>query len=65
MAPAQKQLYSVVLAAWINLCSNLLEIKGKFGVHSERKAAFLFGVWGGAQATDLMLSARHKTVKML
>ena len=55
--------YSDVLAAWKNLCSSILERDGKFGAHSGWKTAYLFGVWGGAQDTDLMLSARHKTIK--
>ncbi len=55
--------YADVLAAWKNICSTLLEREGKFGAHSGRKTAYLFGVWGGAQDTDLMLSARHKSIK--
>jgi hypothetical protein len=55
--------YSDVLSAWKNLCSTILEQVGRFGFHSGRKTGYLFGVWGGAQDTDLMLSARHKTVK--
>ncbi len=55
--------YSDVLSAWKNLCGIILERIGKFGSHSGSKTGYLFGVWGGAQDTDLMLSARHKTVK--
>jgi hypothetical protein len=55
--------YCDVLAAWKNLFNTTLEREGKFGAHSGRKTGYLFGVWGGAQDTDLMLSARHKTVK--
>jgi hypothetical protein len=55
--------YSDVLSAWKNLCGTILERVGRFGSHSGRKTGYLFGVWGGAQDTDLMLSARHKTVK--
>jgi hypothetical protein len=55
--------YSDVLAAWKNLCGTLLEREGKFGAHSGRKTAYIFAVWGGAQDTDVMLSARHKTIK--
>ncbi len=52
--------YSDVLAAWKNLCSATLEREGKLGAHSGRKMAYLFGVWGSGQDTDLMLSMRHK-----
>jgi hypothetical protein len=55
--------YSDVLASWKNLCSTMLEWVGRFGSHSGRKTGYLFGVWGGAQDTDLMLSAQHKTIK--
>jgi hypothetical protein len=48
--------YSDVLASWKNLCSTMLEWVGRFGSHSGRKTGYLFGVWGGAQDTDLMLS---------
>lgn len=52
-----------MLAGWKNLCSTVLEREGKFGAHSGRKTGYLFGVWGGGQDTDLMLSARPKTLK--
>jgi len=55
--------YEDVLAAWKNLCSTILEREGKFGAHSGRKTGYLFGVWGGGQDSDLMLSARHKSIK--
>ncbi len=56
--------YSAVLSAWKNVCGTILERVGKFGAHSGRKTGYVFGVWGGAQDTDLMLSARHKPLKM-
>jgi len=52
-----------VLSAWKNLCGTCLEREGEFSAHSGRKTEYLFGVWGGGQDTDLMLSARHKTIK--
>jgi len=55
--------YCDVLAAWKNLCNTPLEREGMFGSHSGRKTGYLFGVWGGAQDSVLMLSAQHKTVK--
>jgi len=55
--------YSDVLLTWKNLCGTILEREGIFGAHSGRKTGYLFGVWGGGQDTDLMLSARHKTIK--
>ena len=55
--------YTEVLATWKNLCSTLLTREGRWGAHSGRKTAYLFGVWGGGQDSDLMQSARHKTVK--
>lgn len=55
--------YADVLSAWKNLCGQLLDREGKFGSHSGRKTAYLFGVWGGAEDSDLMLCARHKTLK--
>lgn len=55
--------YNDVLCAWKNLCYSLLEREGKFGAHSGRKTGYLFGVWGGGQDADLMLSARHKSME--
>jgi len=55
--------YSGVLAGWRNICSSVVEREGKFGAHSGRKTGYLFGVWGGGQDTDLMLSARQKSIK--
>jgi hypothetical protein len=40
-----------------------LDFLGKWGCHTFRKTAYLFGVWGGGQDSDLMLSARHKTIQ--
>jgi len=55
--------YNDVLAGWKNICSTVLDREGRFGAHSGRKTGYLFGIWGGAQDSDLMLSARHKTLK--
>jgi len=55
--------YNDVLAGWKNICGSVVEREGKFGAHSGRKTGYLFGVWGRGQDTDLMLSARHKTIK--
>ena len=55
--------YSGVLAGWRNIRSSVVEREGKFGAHSGRKTGYLFGVWGGGQDTDLMLSARQKSIK--
>jgi len=55
--------YNDVLAGGKNICGSVVEREGKFGAHSGRKTGYLFGVWGRGQDTDLMLSARHKTIK--
>jgi hypothetical protein len=36
--------------------------KGPWGSHSCRKTAYLLAVWGGGQDSDMMQSARHKTL---
>ncbi len=55
--------YADVLAAWKNLCSSILERDGKIVAHSGHKQHICLVFWGGAQDTDLMLSARHKMIK--
>lgn len=45
-----------------SVCEMLIERLGPFGTHSGRKTAYLFAVWGGGADSDIMLSARHKTV---
>jgi hypothetical protein len=55
--------YSSVLAGWRNICSSVVEREGMFGAHSGRKTGYLFGFGVGGQDTDLMLSARQKSIK--
>jgi hypothetical protein len=54
--------YHDVLATWKNLCWKLLERDGRWGAHSGQKTSYLFGVWGGAQDSELMTCAWHKTL---
>jgi hypothetical protein len=43
-------------------CCRTLPFRG-FEPDSGRKTGYLFVVWGGGQDTELMLCARHKTIK--
>ena len=45
-----------------NVCEMLVERRGPFGTHTNRKTAYLFAVWGGGCDSEIMLAARHKTV---
>ncbi|KAH9098087.1 hypothetical protein LEN26_016708, partial [Aphanomyces euteiches] len=44
------------------ICNKLLDRDGPFGTHSCRKTAYLLAVWGGGEESDMMLSARHRSV---
>ena len=45
------------------LCKKALARDDNFGSHSNRKTAYLLGTWAGAEKSDTMLAARHKTIK--
>jgi hypothetical protein len=53
--------YQTFLNQFKEVCKTL-QLLGKWGCQTFRKTTYLFGVWGGGQDSDLMLSARHKTV---
>ena len=40
----------------------LVERRGPFGTHTNRKTGYLFAVWGGGSDSDIMMAARHKTI---
>ena len=55
--------YQTFLNEFNEVCKLVLNRPGPFGTHTMRKTAYLFAIWGKAEEVELMVSARHKTVK--
>src|SRR5690349_17512254 len=45
------------------LCNSTIDRAGPWGTHSLRKTGYLVALWGGGVVEQLMLSARHSTIK--
>ena len=54
--------YQTYLEKFKRIC-NQLNLPGRWGAHTGRKTGYLFAVWGGASDSDIMDSARHRTLK--
>jgi hypothetical protein len=55
--------YAVYQDKFKSICHKLLNRKGPFGTHTNRKTAYLLAIWGKGAEADVMASGRHKTVK--
>jgi hypothetical protein len=53
--------YQVFLNRIKKICTEL-DFQGRWGCQTGRKTGYLFGTWAGASDTDLMQSARHRSV---
>lgn len=54
--------YETYNEAFKTLCATFVKREGRYGSHSCRKTGYLFAVWGKGEDSDIMLSARHKTL---
>ncbi|KAJ3094212.1 hypothetical protein HDU97_008341 [Phlyctochytrium planicorne] len=63
--PTRKELENLKYYSYLQwykaTCQKLIQRKGPFGTHCNRKTGYLLAVWAKAVLQDIMAGARHKT----